>query len=106
MATSAEIVREQLGESIPPGGTEADTNFTDDQIDDFLTRHDGDVDAATLSGWRAKAGMYAHLVDTQEGTSKRAMSDLHEHALRMVNSYGNEGPGATSRTRIHQIVRR
>ena len=83
MATDSERVRQFLGEVIPSGGSENDTMFTNVQIEDLLLQADGDVDAAVLSGWRQKAAEFAELVDVQEGTSKRAMSDLHKNALAM-----------------------
>jgi hypothetical protein len=109
MATPAERVRRSLGESIPAGGLDSDTLFTNAQIDDLLTDNGNDIDAAILQGWRDKAAAYADLVDTAEGTSKRSMSDLHKNALRMVEvlSSGSSTGGTTSgRTRIRQIVRR
>jgi hypothetical protein len=105
MTTIAEV-RELLNEVIPEGGTEADTLFTDAQVQGWI---DGtsDTDSAVVVGWRVKAGIYADLVDTAEGTSKRAMSDLHDHALAQIASYTG---GATvvaggGRTRQHKIVR-
>lgn len=107
MATPAERVRALLGEPIPLGGVDTDTMFTDAQILDLLAVAADDVEAAVVEGWRQKAAAYASLVDTQEGTSKRAMSDLHANALRMVQSL--TGPtaiiGSSGRTRSRQIVR-
>lgn len=104
MTTIAEV-RELLNEDIPAGGTEADTLFTDAQIQGWIDAT-SDTDSAVVIGWRAKAAKYADLVDTSEGTSKRAMSDLHEHALAMLKAYTDAGAGGTGgRTRQHKIVR-
>lgn len=107
MATDAERIRALLGESIPVGGTDADTAFTDDQIDDLLETQ-GTVHLAVAEGWRIKAANYAELVDTAEGTSKRAMSDLHKNALAMVDSYAppDSGNNVSGVTRSRPIVRR
>lgn len=105
MTTIAEV-RELIGETIPAGGTEADTMFTDVQIQAWIDAT-SDTDSAVVVGWRAKAAAYADLVDTAEGTSKRSMSDLLDHALKMIESYTGSGSGVISsgRTRIHTIVR-
>lgn len=104
MATDVERVRELLGESIPAGGTEADTMFTDARIQEVLDENNGDVNEAVAWGWDVKAASYADLVDTAEGTSRRSMGDLHAHALRMASA--SKGDTNTGGTRIHQIERR
>lgn len=105
--TDAERVRELIGETIPEGSSDLDTLFTDAQILTWLGDADGDVDAAVLRGWRAKAAIYVELVDTAEGTSKRAMSDLHKNALSMVEalSSGSSSGGTSGRTRIRKLTR-
>lgn len=107
MSVNAHRVRELLGERIPVGGTAEDTMFTDAQIEQLLTDHDNDLDEAVGHGWKIKAAEFANLVDTAEGTSKRSMSDLHQHALRMAASFGVlvTGLNTTGRTRIRQITR-
>lgn len=104
MATPAEQLRELLGERIPAGGTDADTLFSDDQIDDLLTRN-ATMNEAAHEGWRIKAAELSDLVDTAEGTSKRAMSDLHKHAIAMIESYAGGAGGATQQSQSHRIVR-
>lgn len=90
-----ERLRLILGESIPSGGVEADTMFTNLQLQDFLDQAGtlGTPKAAVL-GWQAKAAEYANLVDVTEGPSSRAMSDLYKAALEMVKFY--EGQLTTS----------
>lgn len=90
--TDGDRLRSLLGEEIPAGGTEADTLFTDEKIEDVLLASGGDLDAAALSGWRIKAAKLSDLVNVTEGNSSRAMSDLHKNALAMVKYY--EGGGA------------
>lgn len=104
MTTIADV-RELIGETIPAGGTEADTLFTDVQVQAWIDATTT-TDAAVVVGWKAKAGKYADLVDTAEGTSKRAMSDLHKNALAMAEAYTSSGDlSTTRRTRFHKLTR-
>lgn len=99
-------LRDLLGEPIPEGGTEADTLFTDQRIEDFLSIANGDLDRAAFEGWRAKAGQLANLVDVTEGNAARKMSDLLDNADKMVKYYQRSSGGPTEgRTRIGRIVR-
>lgn len=107
--TDGERLRQLLGESIPVGGGEDDTLFTEATIDDLLERFP-DLEDATREGWKIKAAELANLVTTAEAGAKRELSDLHEQAMKMVNFYGGtsvaEPPGATpQRVRIKPLVR-
>jgi hypothetical protein len=106
MSAVTDRVRQLLGEEVPLGGSDTETLFTDEQIEGLLLDQ-GSVDAAVAEGWRIKAAKFASLVDVQEGTSKRAMSDMHKNALAMVEAFGGGGTGGTfgARTRQHKIVR-
>lgn len=104
MATAVEELRELLGERIPTGGSDADTMFTDARLLDLLNTTES-RDEALAVAWKIKAAEYADLVDTSEGTSKRAMSDLHKHALQMAASYSTEIGGALGRTVVHRVSR-
>lgn len=98
-----ERLRSLIGESIPlNGGTEDDTLFTNEQIDDLLSRH-GTPEASMGEAWAMKAAQVAGLVDTIEGASQRHLSDLHKHAMQQAKLYG--WGGSTNRTRIGSIVR-
>jgi hypothetical protein len=94
-----------LGEPIPSGGDEGDTLFTDAQLSELIA-DTGGWEGALADGWKMKAAAYAGLVDSAEGTSKRALSDLHGHALEMVKAYGSGGISSVQHTVIHPIVRR
>jgi len=107
--TDGERLRELLGESIPVGGDEDDTNFTDEQIDDILERFP-DLYEGVAEGWRILAGQFAKLVNTNESGTSRSMSDLHRHALEMNKFYSSgsvETPVTEDRRRvkIKSIVR-
>ena len=67
-------VRLNAGETIPSGGSDSDTNFTDSQINDLLVLNNNLINRTTAAVWRAKAALFATLVDVQEGNSSRKMS--------------------------------
>jgi len=81
--TSIDELRLLIAESVPSGGTEADTMVTDEQLQSYIDGTDT-MTLAAVKGWEYKAGEYAALVDTSEGNSARAMSDLHKQALAMA----------------------
>lgn len=104
--TDAERVRMLVGEVVPENGADTDTMFLNEQILDLLAGRT--VEAAVAEAWRMKAAQLADLVDTAEGTSKRSMSDLHAHALSMVEMYaGMSGTVGLSsgQTRISSLKR-
>lgn len=108
MATTQEkitSVREMIGEVIPAGGTEAETLFTDDRVTAWIEASNS-LEGAALTGWRAKAAQFASLVDVTDGAASRAMSDLLDHAEKMVKMYTglSRGP-AFGRSRVGKIVR-
>ena len=72
--STADLVRLQCGESIPDGGDDSDTLFTDGQIQTFLLQCNQMVNAATAMAWRAKSAIFATQVDIVEGNSQRKMS--------------------------------
>lgn len=100
-------LRRKLGEVIPVGGSEDDTNFTDAHLDKLLSDRDNDLLKAAYDGWEYKAAVYANLVTTSEGGSRRDMSDLHAQALKMLELYGARAglTGSSSKTRIHPLTR-
>jgi hypothetical protein len=105
MSAVTDRVRQLLGEEVPLGGSDTDTLFKDEQIEALLLDNES-TDAAVAEGWRIKAAKFASLVDTAEGTSKRAMSDLHKNALAMAEEFGGGSAGGSgARTRQHKIVR-
>lgn len=109
MATEEErlSLRRLLGEQIPDGGSETDTNITDSHLDELLASRDGNLDAAAHDGWEFKAALYANLVNTAESGNRRDLSDLLDNALRMLNHYGVKAQLAaySSRTRLHPLTR-
>lgn len=103
MSDSSEV-RAKLGERIPQDGDDTDTMFTNAEILDLLATYGG-VEGAVLEGWRRKAAEFASLVDTTEGTSKRAMSNLHAQALAQIKILETESTGGAPRAKSHAISR-
>ncbi len=103
--TAAEQLRQILGERIPPGGSDSDTLFSDDEIMDFLTRAGDDQSKAAFAGWLAKAAELSNLVDTAEGPAKDNLSQLHAQALKQVTLYQQLSGGGAGRTHIGVIRR-
>lgn len=101
-------LRGLLGEVIPDGETEGDTNFSNNQLEEILESNGGVIERAAFEAWRQKAAIFANLVNVTEGNASRNMSDLHKHALDMMKAYQSSGPGSTltqGRTRIGRIRR-
>lgn len=107
--TQEERLRARLGETIPVGGSDADTMFTDEQITDFLDQGAGGLDAAAYYGWLAKEAELANMVTTRTGQSQRNMSDLRVNAESQRKLYaaaaGFVVEPTTGRTRIGNVVR-
>ena len=103
MATAEQIaeLRALINE---PDNTEP---FTDTYLGLLLDKESGNTNRAASAVWRSKASSYAELVDVQEGSSKRSLSNLYKQALAMAEHYqsegGDDGPGGvlgrSSRTR-------
>lgn len=104
--TNDNRVRALIGEAIPTGGTDADTMFSDLDIQDLLEEGFSDPNAAAYYGWREKAANYASLVNVNEGNAARELSDLHRQAVRMMDRYvGYVDTPSRGRARMGKIVR-
>lgn len=100
-------LREKLGESIPDGGSAADTMFTDEQVLRWIDASSS-TNSAILQGWHAKLANLSNLVNVTDGAASRELSDLFAHAQAMVKLYSGivtDGPTA-GRTRIGKIIRK
>lgn len=105
--TDEQRVRALIGESIPSGGSDSATMFTDEEIEDFLELGNGNINAAAYFGWAEKAANYANLVNVNEGNAARELGELHRQALRMMDRYaGYVTTPSRGRARIGNIVRR
>lgn len=104
--TPAQRVRALLGESVPVGGDETNTMFSDAEIDDFVEQGVDDVYASAYWGWIEKAANYSRLVDVNEGNAARSLSDLHRQALRMITRFEAYVPTpGRGRARMGNIIR-
>lgn len=83
--------------------------FTTDVLNARIDQARGDLRAVAAAIWTEKAATYAELTDVQEGSSRRALGDLYEQALKMAAQFGatTEDPAKPTfrRARVRQIVR-
>lgn len=104
--TAQEELRQLLGERIPVDGAAEDTMFSEEEIDNFLTKGHGVLYAAAFHGWTAKASELANYTNVIEGNSSREMAELHRQALRMVDRFAAYVPTPSrGRARIGRISR-
>lgn len=85
-------LRKLLNEVIPAGGTEADTNFLDAEIDLLLTEAKS-LNGAASVGWMEKAGLLQGDIEGySSGTEKYDLTSLKDrlsHALAMAKQYAD-----------------
>lgn len=86
-------LRKLLDERIPEGGSDADTRFTDADIDELLTEATN-IYAAAAAGWTLKAGMLQQELGQiesyavgQERYDMRKLQDMVNYALKMAETY-------------------
>ena len=104
--SKATQLRQLLGEVVPEGGTDEDTLFTDETIQQLLTDNPDNIERAAYEGWKIKAAHFANLVDVTDGNASRAMSDLMDNADKMVKIFLRSSQGPTEgRTRVGRIRR-
>ena len=70
--------------------------YTDVELNTIIDEL-GDLEIAASNIWTRKAATYADLVDVQEGSSRRALSSLHEQALSMATRFGGGDSGTRGR---------
>lgn len=81
-------------------------DYTDEVLSAYVEANGGDLRSAAASIWREKAAKYVKLVDVQEGTSRRSLSAMLDHALAMAKDLeGTEVPGESSSPTTRQIER-
>ncbi|NSW90218.1 MAG: hypothetical protein HPY74_05985 [Firmicutes bacterium] len=92
-------LRKLLNEIIPAGGSEADTNFLDSEIDDLLKENSNIYEAAS-AGWTMKAGMLQEKTESysmgQEKYDLTSLKDQLAHALAMAEQYAGMAKGTSS----------
>lgn len=87
MSDATDRLRLLLGESIPEGGTEQDTFFTDAQVQALLTDNGDDMNSAAAEGWTMKMARYARLIDMDEAGAARKLSQKYRQAREMTNFF-------------------
>jgi hypothetical protein len=100
-----DMLRLYIDDVVPTDGTLP--MFTDAELQAPLDAAMQDPERAAIEGWRWKAARAAAMVDVTEGNASRAMSDMLEHALNMIEHFEKSRGGPTEgRTRIGTIRRR
>lgn len=84
---SVGLFRTRLGERIPRGKTEADTLFSDNELQEILDRAADNEYRALADGWSTKAGLLAEMIDTNESGSERKYSKLYDQAFKMWQQF-------------------
>ena len=86
-------LRKLLDERIPEGGSDADTRFSDADMDELLIEA-ADIYEAAAAGWTLKAGMFQRELGQiesysvgQERYDMRKLQDMVNYALKMAETY-------------------
>lgn len=86
-------LRKLLDERIPEGGSDADTRFTDADIDELLIEATNIYEAAA-TGWTMKAATFQRELGQiesyavgQERYNMRQLQDMVNYALKMAETY-------------------
>lgn len=89
-------LRRMIDESIPPGGTDADTRFPNDEIDELLTEA-STLEQAASEGWTRKAARAMSerggLEESQAGDERHKFVSIEayrEHCLAMAKVYAGK----------------
>lgn len=77
----ADRLRQELGESIPSGGSADETLFSDPEITQFLADFPL-FESSVRKGWDIKRKRLSDMVDMAEGGSRRQLSQLWDRAQR------------------------
>lgn len=106
-----ERLRRLLDEVIPEHGTDKDTRFTNDELDDILSEA-GSIYSAAAMGWIEKAGMYQReMMDVEQETTGQetyrmtSLRDRLAYALKMAETYQSMADGTTGGSRILKIAK-
>lgn len=104
-------LRRLLDERIPPGGSDQDTRFLDEEIDDLIKGARSIYEAAA-AGWTEKAGMYqremADLEQTTTGQETYRLTSLRdrlEYALKMAETYAAMAAGEAGGSRLMKVAK-
>jgi hypothetical protein len=108
---TATRLRQYLGEAIPSQGTDSDTFFSDDDIQDLLINFQGPFAGmneglylAASEGWERKAADASNQADHDQGGSKDSLSQLAKQAADMADRMRQRAYDRQT-TRVAQIRR-
>lgn len=80
--------------------------YTDEALNIRIDAAEGDLRVVARDIWTEKAAGYAELVDVQEGSSRRALGDLYEQAMKMSAGFTDDVTTTRKRSsRTRAIVR-
>lgn len=83
-------LRKLINEVIPASGSEADTNFTDDELNALIAEAPN-IYSAAAAGWIMKAGMLQAQIESytigQERYDLTSLRDMLSYALAMAQQY-------------------
>ena len=100
-------LRKYLNETIPAGGTDADTRFLDTELDDMLAEAEN-INQAAAKGWVIKAGLLQGDIESysvgQEKYDLTSLKDQLSHALAMAAQY-TALAGESSKTNTGVILK-
>lgn len=83
----------------------APQTYDDATLELYLADADDELRPAAGAIWREKAAKYVELVDVQEGTSRRALSAMLEHALAAADAFDGSSGSTTGTTTTRPIER-
>ena len=93
-------LRKLLDERIPEDGSDADTRFSDADIDELLTDA-SNIYGAAAAGWTMKAAMFQRELGQiesysvgQERYDMRKLQDMVNYALKMAETYSRMAAGS------------
>lgn len=98
-------LRRMVGDRIPPGKTDDDTFFSDEEIADLFDQANENLNRAAMFGWFAKMAEFAKLIDRNTSGADLPMSQMYKNAERMFKHYA-ELAGEDTAAVVGRIVGR
>lgn len=95
MTTKTDLLRlrRAIDDRIPAGGTDAQTDYTDEELSDYLVEFNGNINYTAAQIWLEKAsaspsdgGIQSYTV-AGESYTMSSKGDAHNHAMSMYKLY-------------------
>lgn len=87
-------LRKMINETIPAGGSETDTNFSDQELNDLMLASNNIYIVAAMC-WTIKAGLLKERIENykvgQESYDHTKLKDMVDFALNMAKQYTEMG---------------